>query len=138
MFFFTETRQTLTSLKVFEKSSNRPNQEAHVAVRRCNDTLLYDCCNHSLPDTVILKKRFGDPWILDAVEKCKDRLNVPNVVHFVWLYEGEISLFQFISLISVLRWVVYFFFVNLSEIRLCIKWLIKKTQSAKSNKKYMK
>lgn len=55
----------------------------------------------------IFQVSFCSKCLADAIDNCcnKDKLPVPNVVHYVWCKRQKLGFFQFLSFISVLRFI---------------------------------
>ena len=55
----------------------------------------------------IFQVSFGSKCLADVIDNCcnKDKLPVPNVVHYVWCKKQTLGFFQFLSFISVLRFI---------------------------------
>ena len=63
---------------------------------------LFTSWNQSPSD--IERVQFGDKCLEKVIDKCcKDDKHVPNVVHYVWYTKKELTFFNFISFMSVLR-----------------------------------
>ena len=55
----------------------------------------------------IFQVSFGSKCLADIIDSCcnTDKLLVPNVVHYVWCKRQKLGFFQFLSFISVLRFI---------------------------------
>ncbi|KAL4229573.1 hypothetical protein ACF0H5_012612 [Mactra antiquata] len=73
-------------------------------IRQHQKTFTLSNCVNATNSSSIYSVNFGDPCLLAYIESCcRDNLPVPNIVHYVWFGTKKLGYFNFLSLMSSIR-----------------------------------